>query len=50
MRQEISGRQRELRSRSRQIAEDVLRDVQAVAERLPGPQERFAATRPAYES
>jgi butyryl-CoA dehydrogenase len=45
----LSGRQRELRSRSRQVAVDVLRDVKTAAEGLPSPQERFAATKPAYE-
>jgi butyryl-CoA dehydrogenase len=45
----LTDRQRALRSKSRQIAEVVLRDVGATAERLPSPENRFAATKPAYE-
>jgi alkylation response protein AidB-like acyl-CoA dehydrogenase len=46
---DLATRQRELRSRSRRFAQEVLRDVKVTAERLPTPAERFAATRPAYE-
>jgi nitroalkane oxidase len=49
MNSHLDDRQRELRSKSRQIAQDVLLDVKAVSEHLPSPQERFAATKPAYE-
>ncbi|HEX3610209.1 MAG TPA: acyl-CoA dehydrogenase family protein [Sporichthyaceae bacterium] len=42
-------RLRQLRSRCRTFAADVLRGVDAAACALPTPEERFAATRPAYE-
>jgi alkylation response protein AidB-like acyl-CoA dehydrogenase len=45
----LTQRQRELRSRSREFARDVLHDVKATAEQLPTPEERFVATRPVYE-
>ena len=45
----LTDRQRELRSKSRHIGEDVLRQVGVMAERLPSPEKRFAATKPAYE-
>jgi len=46
---DLTARQRELRSRARRVARDVLRDVKNTAERLPTAEERFLATRPAYE-
>ncbi len=44
----LTTRQRELRAGARGAARDVLGDAWA-AERLPTPEERFLATRPAYE-
>ena len=38
---QLTDRQRELRSKSRQIAQDVLRDVKAMAECLPYYTELF---------
>lgn len=46
---DLTTRQRELRTRSRGFAQDVLRDIKAASESLPTPEERFVATRPAYE-
>jgi alkylation response protein AidB-like acyl-CoA dehydrogenase len=40
--------QRRLRAATREIAHDVLADVSARTARLASPEERFAATRPAY--
>jgi butyryl-CoA dehydrogenase len=45
---ELTSRQRELRSHARTLARSVLRDARD-AERLPTAEERFRATRPAYE-
>jgi alkylation response protein AidB-like acyl-CoA dehydrogenase len=45
---ELTPRQRDLRARARAVARDVLRDARA-AERLPDAEQRFLATRPAYE-
>src|SRR5689334_391369 len=44
-----TARQGELRTKARRFAEEVLRDVEASAEQLSTPAERFAATKPAYE-
>ena len=45
----LTAQQRELQSASREFAKDVL--SQAIeAESLPTPEERFAATKPAYEA
>src|ERR1700710_1878043 len=46
---ELTDRQRELRARARTVARQVLRDVRVTAERLPTVEERFLATKPAYE-
>lgn len=46
---DLTARQHDLRSRSRQFAENVLREVKVTAERLPASEERFIATKPAYE-
>jgi butyryl-CoA dehydrogenase len=46
---ELTERQRELRETSRRFARDVLRPVRTTAEQLPTAEERFLATRPAYE-
>ena len=43
-----STRRADLRARSRTFAAEVLREARA-ADRLPTPEERFLATRPAYE-
>jgi butyryl-CoA dehydrogenase len=48
MSDELTPRQRELRSHARAVARDVLREARS-AERLPTAEERFRATRPAYE-
>jgi len=48
MSDELTSRQRELRSHARALARGVLREAKA-AERLPTAEERFLATRPAYE-
>jgi nitroalkane oxidase len=45
----LTARQRELRTRSRVFARDVLREARATAEGLPTAEERFLATRPVYE-
>lgn len=45
---ELTTRQRDLRARARQVAREVLRDART-ADDLPTPEERFLATRPAYE-
>ncbi|HUR74735.1 MAG TPA: acyl-CoA dehydrogenase family protein [Sporichthya sp.] len=45
---ELTSRQRDLRVRARHVAREVLRDARP-ADRLPDPEERFRATRPAYE-
>lgn len=45
---ELTSRQRDLRAHARALARGVLRDARE-AERLPGAEERFRATRPAYE-
>lgn len=42
-------RQRDLRSRARRVSQDVLAKAKGSTERLPTPEERFAATKPAYE-
>jgi butyryl-CoA dehydrogenase len=47
---ELTPRQRDLRSRARTLAQDVLRDARRTSESLPGVEERFLATRPAYEA
>ena len=45
----LTARQRELQLQSRKFAKDVL--SQAIeAESLPTPEQRFVATRPAYEA
>ena len=44
----LDDRQRELQARARRFAVDVLREARS-AENLPTPEERFAATKPAYE-
>ena len=44
----LDDRQRELQARARRFAVDVLREART-AENLPTPEERFAATKPAYE-
>src|SRR5271170_4122407 len=44
----LDDRQRELQAHARRFAVDVLREVRT-AENLPTPEERFAATKPAYE-
>ncbi|WP_019876606.1 acyl-CoA dehydrogenase family protein [Sporichthya polymorpha] len=44
----LTPRQRDLRARTRSVARNVLRDARS-AERLATPEERFLATRPAYE-
>ena len=41
--------QRRLRAAAREIAHDVLADLSARTDRLASPEERFAATRPAYQ-
>ncbi len=46
---ELTPRQRELRSRSRTFARDVLRGVKVTTEQLPTAEERFLATKPVYE-
>jgi butyryl-CoA dehydrogenase len=46
---ELTDRQRDLRGRARTFARDVLRDVRTSTERLPSAEERFLATKPAYE-
>src|SRR3954465_12345260 len=48
MSDELTSRQRELQSHARRVARDVLREARS-AERLPTAEERFRATRPAYE-
>lgn len=45
---ELTARQRALREQARAFARDVLREARA-AELLPTPEERFLATKPAYE-
>jgi len=45
---ELTDRQRELRTRARAVARSVLREART-AERLATAEERFLATRPAYE-
>src|ERR1700722_8118131 len=45
----LTARQRELQLQSRKFAREVLSPV-LVAEALPTPEERFAATKPAYEA
>jgi alkylation response protein AidB-like acyl-CoA dehydrogenase len=45
----LTERQRDLRSRSRAVAREVLRGARDTAEHLPTAEERFVATRPAYE-
>ena len=45
---ELTPRQRELRVRARAVAREVLREARA-AEALPDAEQRFLATRPAYE-
>ncbi|HZE67888.1 MAG TPA: acyl-CoA dehydrogenase family protein [Sporichthyaceae bacterium] len=45
---ELTDRQRELRTRARAVARSVLREARA-AEQLATAEERFLATRPAYE-
>ena len=42
-------RGQDLRAKARAFAAEVLRDVKATAERLPTAEDRFLATRPAYE-
>jgi butyryl-CoA dehydrogenase len=46
----LTPQQRELQLASRKFAKDVLADVADVAEKLPTPEERFLATKPAYEA
>jgi butyryl-CoA dehydrogenase len=46
---ELTDRQRDLRMKARAFARDVLRDAKATAERLPTAEQRFLATKPAYE-
>jgi butyryl-CoA dehydrogenase len=46
---ELTERQRDLRTTARAFARDVLRDARVSAEKLPTAEERFEATRPAYE-
>lgn len=46
---ELTPRQRDLRTRARRTAREVLRGARAGAEGLPTSEERFAATRPVYE-
>ena len=46
---ELTERQRVLRETARSVAREVLRPVRTTAEQLPTPEERFLATRPAYE-
>lgn len=45
----LTERQRQLRSTSREFARDVLREAGAAAELPPSAEERFLATKPAYE-
>jgi alkylation response protein AidB-like acyl-CoA dehydrogenase len=46
----LTARQRELQLQSRKFAREVLSGVADLAEALPNPEERFAATKPAYEA
>ena len=46
----LNPRQRELQKDSRNFANDVLVGVRAISEKLPTAEERFLATRPAYEA
>ena len=46
----LNPRQRELQKDSRSFANDVLLGVRAISEKLPTAEERFLATRPAYEA
>jgi butyryl-CoA dehydrogenase len=46
---DLTDRQRALRGKARTFARDVLRDAKTTAERLPTPEERFLATKPAYQ-
>jgi len=45
----LGDNQRRLRREARQFAEDVLSGVHAATHDLPGPTERFVATRPFFE-
>jgi butyryl-CoA dehydrogenase len=46
----LTPQQRELQLASRQFAKDVLSSAKPVYEKLPTPEERFLATKPAYEA
>ena len=46
----LSPQQRELQVASRKFAKDVLSSAKLAYEKLPTPEERFLATRPAYEA
>src|ERR1700756_965247 len=46
----LSPQQRELQVVSRKFAKDVLSSAKLAYEKLPTPEERFLATRPAYEA
>ncbi len=46
----LTPQQRELQLASRKFAKDVLSSAKPVYEKLPTPEERFLATKPAYEA
>lgn len=46
---ELTARQKQLRTASRRAAQEILGEVKDKAEQLPTAEERFTATRPAYE-